>query len=162
MRFAVAATLVCGLGAGCADSPPENRTATVVEVVDGDTIDVAIGARVERVRLIGVDTPETRKPDAPIECFGPEATAFTSRLLPIGATVRIERDVVARDDYGRLLGYVHRIDDDGSETFVNLELVARGFAQPLVIEPNSTFAPVFADAARAAERVDLGLWAACA
>ena len=82
--------------------------ATVTDVVDGDTIDVAIGGRDERVRLIGIDTPETKKPDSPIECFGPEASAFTSDLLPAGTEVRIERDIVGRDDYGRLLGYVHR------------------------------------------------------
>jgi micrococcal nuclease len=130
-------------------------------IFDGDTIDVEIGGRTERIRLIGVDTPETRRPDTPIQCFGPEATAFVSALLPIGTTVRIERDVVGRDDYGRLLGYVHRIHADGAETFVNLELVARGFAQPLSIEPNSSFAAAFAAAARDAERNDLGLWSAC-
>lgn len=132
--------------------------ATVTHVVDGDTIDVEIGGRDERVRLIGVDTPETKKPDTPVECFGPEATAFTTELLAVGTTVRIERDVVGRDDYGRLLGYVHRVSD---ELFVNLELVARGYAQPLSIPPNATFARDFAAAATAAERADVGLWAAC-
>jgi micrococcal nuclease len=133
----------------------------VVEIIDGDTIDVAIGGRRERIRLIGIDTPETRKPDAPVECYGPEASAFTARLLPVGATVRVERDVVGRDDYGRLLGYVHRIDADGTETFVNLEIVAEGYAQPLTIEPNSAFATAFAAAAREAERHELGMWRAC-
>lgn len=165
MRFAVLAVLVCGLGGavGCAGGPPADARgiATVVEIIDGDTIDVAIGGRTERIRLIGIDTPETRRPDTPIECFGPEASAFTAALLPIGAVVRIERDVVGRDDYGRLLGYVHRIDADGAETFVNLEIVARGFAQPLTIEPNSSFAAAFAAAAHDAERNDLGLWSAC-
>jgi micrococcal nuclease len=114
------------------------------------------------VRLIGIDTPETKKPNSPIECYGPEASAFTAALLPVGADVRIERDIVGRDDYGRLLGYVHLLDVDGfPTTFVNLEIVAQGFARPLTIEPNSTFARDFADAARRAERSDLGLWAAC-
>ena len=132
--------------------------ATVTDVVDGDTIDVAIGGRDERVRLIGIDTPETKKPDSPIECFGPEASAFTSDLLPAGTEVRIERDVVGRDDYGRLLGYVHRTSDG---LFVNLAIVAEGFAQPLTIEPNSTFAGAFATAAGEAERADRGMWADC-
>jgi len=125
---------------------------------------VEIGGREERVRLIGIDTPETKKPNTPIQCWGPEASAFTASLLPVGTQVRIERDLVGRDDYGRLLGYVHLIDGTGTSTtgtFVNLEIVEQGFARPLTIEPNSTFARDFADAARRAERADLGLWAAC-
>ncbi len=149
-----------GLLAACTSPQrPTDGLATVTHVVDGDTIDVRIAGRDERVRLIGIDTPETKKPNTPIQCYGPEASAFTSELLPLGTDVRIERDVVGRDDYGRLLGYVHRVDDD---LFVNLEIVARGFARPLTIEPNSTFAVTFADAARTAERNDIGMWAACA
>ncbi len=129
----------------------------VVEVVDGDTVDVRIGGRTERVRLIGIDTPETKRPDTPVECFGPEATTFTRSLLPAGTEVRIERDTVGRDHFGRLLGYLHLADG----TFVNHEIVRRGYATPLSIEPNSVFARLFADAARAAEADDLGLWAAC-
>jgi micrococcal nuclease len=165
MRVAVVAVSMCWLGVatGCADGPSADARgiATVVEIIDGDTIDVAIDGRQERIRLIGIDTPETRKPDAPIECYGPEASAFTARLLPVGATVRVERDVVGRDDYGRLLGYVHRVDADGAETFVNLEIVAEGYAQPLTIEPNSAFATAFAAAAREAERQELGMWGTC-
>jgi micrococcal nuclease len=70
--------------------------AVVVEVIDGDTIDVEIDGTVERVRLIGIDTPETKRPNFPVECFGPEATEFTESLLPIGTPVRVERDVVGR------------------------------------------------------------------
>lgn len=150
--------------AGCTtrDAPASgDGSATVTHVVDGDTIDVVIGGREERVRLIGIDTPETKKPNTPIQCYGPEASAFTTALLPLGSTVRIERDVVGRDDYGRLLGYVHLLDDDGTDTFVNLVIVEQGYARPLTIEPNSTFASAFASAARAAERNDLGLWGSC-
>ena len=131
-------------------------------MVDGDTIDVEIGGRTERVRLIGIDTPETKQPDSPVECYGPEASAFTAGLLPVGTEVLVERDVVGRDDYGRLLGYVHLVDTAGDATmFVNLEIVEQGYAGPLTIEPNSTFAREFAAAARRAERADLGMWAAC-
>lgn len=168
MRFTAVTVWVCALGtAGCTGSTeaPTDGFATVIQVVDGDTIDVEIGGRTERVRLIGIDTPETRRPDTPIECYGPEASAFTSSLLAAGTEVRIERDVVGRDDYGRLLGYVHLLDNgsegDGDDVFVNMEIVERGFARPLTIEPNSTFAREFAAAARRAERSDLGLWAAC-
>jgi micrococcal nuclease len=149
---------------GCTggSSAPADGRATVTGVVDGDTIDVEIAGRTERVRLIGIDTPETKKPDSPVECYGPEASAFTASLLPIGTEVLIERDIVGRDDYGRLLGYVHLVDADGrTTTFVNLEIVEQGYAGPLTIEPNSTFARDFAAAARRAERADLGMWAAC-
>ena len=165
MRFAAVLTCVLALGTpGCAGGAATSGDgrATVTSVIDGDTIDVDIGGRTERVRLIGIDTPETKKPNSPIECYGPEASAFTASLLPVGTAVRIERDVVGRDDYGRLLGYVHLVDADGAPTtFVNLEIVERGYATPLTIEPNSTFARDVAAAARRAERADLGLWAAC-
>ncbi len=162
----VAALLAVGAAAAAAactgDGADFDGIATVLEVVDGDTVDVEIGGRTERVRLIGIDTPETEKPNTPVECWGPEASAFTTSLLAVGAEVRIERDLVGRDDYGRLLGYVHVVDEtDTAGTFVNLEIVERGFARPLTIEPNSTYARDFADAARRAERADLGLWAAC-
>jgi micrococcal nuclease len=160
MVVALATAACTGTGSRDADQPP--GTATVLRVVDGDTIDVRIGGREERVRLIGIDTPETKQPDRPVECFGPEATAFTESLLPEGTTVRIERDVVGRDDFGRLLGYVYLVDGpDRSATFVNDEIIATGHATPLSITPNTTFASTFAASARAAETADLGLWAAC-
>ena len=166
MRFAVATVVVCAVTAACTGGaqPSSDGIATVVYVVDGDTIDVEIGGRTERVRLIGIDTPETKKPNSPVECWGPEAAAFTEALLPQGAMVRIERDIVGRDDYGRLLGYVHLVDENHTEVsarFVNLEIVERGFARPLTIEPNSTFARDFTAAARRAEQADLGMWHAC-
>lgn len=132
--------------------------ATVEYVVDGDTIDAIIDGREERIRLIGIDTPETKRRDFPIECFGPEATAFTESLLPVGTPIRIERDTVNRDDFGRLLGYVYRADDG---VFVNYESIRQGFATPLTIEPNDVHAPLFVEAARAAEADDVGLWSAC-
>jgi micrococcal nuclease len=132
--------------------------AVVEFVIDGDTVDLIVEGVEERARLIGIDTPETKKPDTPVECFGPEATAHTESLLPKGTAVHIERDVVARDDFGRLLVYVYRADDG---LFVNLDLVAKGYAQPLTIPPNVTFADAFVDAARAAERSDAGLWGGC-
>ncbi len=126
--------------------------------MDGDTIDVVVGGREERVRLIGIDTPEVHVEDGPPECHGPEASAFTAALLPPGTEVRLERDVVGRDDYGRLLAYVWRAADD---VFANVEIVRQGFARPLTIRPNDTFAATFVAAATAAESDGLGLWGAC-
>ena len=132
--------------------------ATVDRVVDGDTVDMIIDGTEERVRLIGIDTPETKKADTPVECFGPEATAFTQSLLPEGTPVYLERDVEARDIYGRLLAYAYVVE---SGAFVNLEIVRGGYAQTLTIPPNVAHTSEFVDAARAAERDNVGLWAAC-
>jgi len=130
----------------------------VIEVIDGDTVDVQIGGNKERVRLIGVDTPETKNPNSPVECYGAEATANAEGLLPVGTPIRLERDTIARDDYGRLLGYLYRTDD---ALFINYEILRKGFAQPLTIEPNSVHASTFREAARMAESENLGLWASC-
>lgn len=141
-----------------AATEPFEPNAVVDFVIDGDTIDALIEGREERIRLIGIDTPETR-PDQPIECYGPEATNFLEELLPVGTPIRIERDVVGRDDFGRVLGYVYRVSDG---IFVNYEIVRQGFAQPLTIPPNVTHEDLFVDASRAAEADDTGLWSACA
>ncbi len=137
---------------------PAQPNAVVEYVVDGDTLDVVIDGKKERVRLIGIDTPETKKKDTPIECFGPEASDHLRELLPVGTAVRLERDVVGRDDYGRLLAYAYRSSDG---LFVNMEIVANGFAQPLTIPPNVNFSEQFVAAARTAERSNAGLWASC-
>lgn len=161
--------ILCGLSflAGCdlrATGAAANGDAVVARIVDGDTIDVTIGGRQERVRFIGINTPEIAHPafgDRPpndAECYGDEAQVYTSELLAVGSEVRLARDVVARDDYGRLLAYVYRASDGA---FVNYEIVRHGFAQPLTIAPNTTFADQFVSAARSAERDDVGLWAAC-
>ncbi len=131
--------------------------ATLVKVVDGDTIDVTVDGTEERVRLIGIDTPETKKPDTPVECFGPEASAFTTSLLPEGTPLNLERDVEARDKYGRLLAYAYLTDG----TFVNLEIIRRGYAHVLTIPPNVAHADEFVQAARAAHAANAGLWGGC-
>ena len=134
------------------------RNATMLRVVDGDTIDVTIDGHRERVRLIGIDTPETKKPNTPVQCYGPEATAFTKSLLPVDAALHLERDVVARDDFRRMLAYVYLATDG---TFVNMSIVRHGFAHPLTIAPNSAHADEFVEAARVAEADNIGLWAKC-
>jgi endonuclease YncB( thermonuclease family) len=154
----------CSTGSSAVREMPAGADAVVTAIVDGDTIDVDVGDREERVRLIGIDTPEIAHPafgDRPpndAECFGDEAQRYTGELLAVGSGVRLERDVVARDDYGRLLAYVYRASDGA---FVNYEIIRHGFAQPLTIAPNTTFADLFVAAARSAEHDDVGLWAAC-
>lgn len=156
------AVLVAACGSDAAATPSGSvafaANATVERVVDGDTIVVKIDGRRDRVRLIGIDTPETKKENTPVQCFGPEATAYTTELLPEGTPIHLERDKVARDDYDRLLAYVYVA---GNRTFVNLEVVRHGFARPLTIRPNVAHSDEFVEAARAAERDNIGLWARC-
>ena len=102
---------------------PAGATAYVIAGVDGDTIEARFGGRAEDVRLIGVDTPETVKPDTPVQCFGPRASAFDHRLVEgraCGSCFGVER----RDIYGRLLAYVYL-----GRRFVNATLVP-GAASP--------------------------------
>lgn len=136
--------------------PPD--VGVIVDHVDGDTADIAINDTVERVRFIGIDTPESYRADGPPDCYGREAAQRTRELLPIGTEVRLANDVVGRDDYGRLLAYVYRRSD---ELFVNHALLAEGYARPLSIRPNTTYAASFVAATTAAERAGLGLWSAC-
>jgi len=129
----------------------------VVEVVDGDTIGVLVAGRREKVRYIGVDTPETKHPTKGQQCYGPAASAFNERLVG-GQLVRLERDAEERDRYGRLLAYVYR-ERDG--LFVNAELARLGYAQPLTIAPDVRHAKRFVALARSAQRGGRGLWGAC-
>ena len=164
---AVVVLAACRGGGGAAVPPGTgvlDANAAVVHVVDGDTIDVTVGGARERVRLTGVDTPEVAHPGTPerpgnaAECFADAASAFVAALIPVGTPLRLERDVVSRDDYGRLLAYVYRADDG---VFVNYELVRQGYARPLSIAPNVTHRDRFVDAARLADDADAGLWGAC-
>ncbi len=127
-------------------------------IVDGDTIDVMVNGSIERVRLIGIDTPEIAHGSEPADCGGEEATRFLARNLPIGTPVVISRDVVARDHYGRLLGYITRATDEVS---VNLLLAAAGYARPLSITPNVKLASEIADAYSIARRERVGIWGSC-
>ncbi len=158
---AVAAVVLGVVGlVACGAAPPAAApgVAVVVEVVDGDTITVRVGGREERVRLLGIDTPETVAPDSPVECFGPEASARTHELLAPGTEVRLERDIEARDRFDRLLAHVVRLED---ELFVNEVLAAEGFAEALVIEPNVAHRDRIAAAVTAARAEGRGRWGAC-
>ena len=140
---------------------PVEANAVVEHVVDGDTIDVRLqssSGRRERVRLIGIDTPESKKPNTPVECFALEASAGTARLLPVGTPVRLDQDVEARDRYGRLLAYVHRASDG---LFVNLELARAGYASVLTYPPNVAHVDDFVSAVAAARAARVGLWGRC-
>jgi micrococcal nuclease len=140
---------------GGRDEGPASTAAFVARVVDGDTIEARIGGRLEDVRYIGVDTPETVKPDTPVQCFGPRASAFNHGLVE-RRRVRLVFGVERRDIYGRLLAYVYL-----GGNFVNAMLVRRGLARSLTIPPNNRFAPLFRRLELRAARAGRGLWGKC-
>jgi micrococcal nuclease len=155
---AVAAALLGSVAGGwwLGGAAPAVVPATVVHVVDGDTIVVAFrDGRTGTVRVLGVDTPETVDPRKPVQCFGPEASAYAKAHLA-GVSVRLEFDVERHDRYGRLLAYVlvggDRYEDD---------LLRRGLARLLVIPPNGAHARVMLAEELEARRARRGLWGAC-
>lgn len=139
------------------DSSSAPGVARVTRVVDGDTIRVSLDGRDETVRYIGVDTPETKKPGTPVQCFGKRASAENERLVE-GERVRIEPGAEERDRYGRLLAYVRR-DRDG--LFVNERLLRGGFARTLTIAPNDRYAARFRVVEGRARLARTGLWGQC-
>ena len=140
------------------DAPAKALGGRVVQVTDGDTIRVALPGRVERVRYIGIDTPESVRPETPVQCYAHRAAAENARLVA-GRRVRLVLDVETRDRFGRLLAYVYRAGDG---VFINETLVRGGFARTLTIPPNVRHAGRFAALARQARRAGRGLWRACA
>jgi micrococcal nuclease len=154
---ALAAASLGGWRLGMARSVtgPGGPLARVTAVIDGDTLDVSLAGRPERVRLLGVDTPETVDPHESIGCFGPEAAAFTAARLT-GRTVRLRFDRQLRDRYGRLLAYV---EIDGRR--FNDELLTGGYARLLVIPPNGRHGRGMLDDELAARGAQRGLWGTC-
>jgi micrococcal nuclease len=124
------------------------RSDQIDRVTDGDTV---VLAALGRARLIGVDTPEVF---GGAECYGREASSFTKQLLPPGTSVRYRLGVEKRDRYGRALVYLYK-----GSTFVNAELVRKGYAVPLTIAPNVRYADRFLRLSRGARASERGLWA---
>ena len=145
--------------------PPGHETATVTKVIDGDTLEVVVTARVEgpgaggarpgqryHVRLLGIDTPETVKPGEPVECFGREASA-AARVLLEGEEVRLVDDVENEDSYDRLLRYVY-LDHE----MANARLVVNGYASVYTHPPNVRHADLLVALQAAARAHERGLW----
>jgi micrococcal nuclease len=123
----------------------------VAYVIDGDTIELGSG---ERVRLLGIDTPELD------ECYYQEATDFARDLMN-GQSVRLETDVTDRDKYDRLLRHVFVVYDSEEEVHVNYELIENGYAEILPIPPDRAYRAEFRQAERLAEETELGRWGEC-
>lgn len=132
---------------------PEASLVPVTRVVDGDTI--WVGGE-ERVRLLGIDTPEVDWYGGEAECFGDEAGRFLRRMLA-SRRVRLELDREPTDRYGRTLAYVYL--DDGR--MVNLLLVRRGLAEVLIYPPNHRYEERLRSAEAEARGAGRGLWGAC-
>jgi micrococcal nuclease len=140
-----------------AAGPTGPTTIAVVDrVVDGDTILVRVGRNTDRVRYIGMNSPETVKPDTPVQRMGPEASAANKRLVE-GRSVVLEKDVSEQDQYGRLLRDVWT-KDGGRWTLVNVQLVLDGFAQVTTYPPDVKYVSALLAAQRVARNANAGLW----
>jgi micrococcal nuclease len=137
-------------------SQGDNRYFFVDEVIDGDTIRVTRAGEVFRVRLLGIDTPETVDPRKPVECFGLEASAHASNLL-LHQSVVLTSDPTQQDTdrYGRLIRYVHLKDG----TSVNERMIRDGFAHEYTYAAPYEQQSAFVDAQEEAKRAGRGLWA---
>ena len=147
------------------DEPGGYEEARVTRVVDGDTIEVEITGREDGpglgdsvvgyeydVRLLGIDTPESVKPDSPVECFGKEASAAAEAFLE-GQEVRLVKDVEDEDRFGRILRYVYL-----GEEMANARLVANGYASVFTYPPNVRHADLFVQLQKEARDASRGLW----
>jgi micrococcal nuclease len=130
----------------------------VVWVVDGDTIHVRIGKRLEKVRYIGVNAPEIPHDERGWKKGGEEAS-LVNRKLVFARTVRLELDVAHRDGWGRLLAYAY-VQRARTELFANAEMVRQGFAQVMTIPPNVKYQALFLKLQREARAAGRGLWGA--
>ncbi len=133
--------------------------AKVVRVIDGDTIELETG---EKVRYIGVDTPETKHPNKPVQCFGREAAQKNKELVE-GKEILLEKDISETDRYGRLLRYIYLPNPEATDEaiFVNEFLIEQGFAQVITYPPDVKYHPLLLQAQKQAQSEEKGLWGTC-
>ncbi len=142
-----------------ADPCREAFVGEVTEIVDGDTLWVHGPDGADKVRIIGVDTPEiAHDTDETDECYGPEATAFTEQSL-LGELVWLGFDGDCEDDYGRALAYV--TTGAGEQGFFERQLLRGGYAETMTFYATSTYADLFEDDEAAARSEGAGMWGAC-
>ena len=151
---AVAAVAAIAVGGAVVNAATgDATTAIVTKIVDGDTIDVDYDGKTHRVRLLNVDTPESVDPEEPVECLGPEASAWLEERLPIGIEVRLEQDQETHDGYGRELAAVFLGDD-----LVNAEIVRAGLGVPMAVGDNTRYLPPVQSAHAEARAAGRGLY----
>lgn len=134
--------------------------AEVIKVIDGDTFEARIDGQNYKIRLIGIDTPETVDPRRPVGCFGKKASAETKRLIE-GKEVILIKDVSETDKYNRLLRYVYLPIGDGNNLFINDYLIRQGYAKILTYPPDIKYNARFLEAEREARDNLRGLWGEC-
>lgn len=142
-----AALVGCGNTSGA-------ETGSVVRIIDGDTLVINTGSQDETVRLLNVDTPETKHPDKPVECLGPQATDFLRGLLPPGTEVGLDFDQEREDQYGRTLAAVWTED----RTLVNAAIAKQGLGVAVLFEPNDKYYEPVQQAQAEAQKQERGLY----
>lgn len=152
LGLALGALLAGSLLTACDDGSGEG---TVVRVVDGDTLVAVVAGEETTIRLLNIDTPETKHPDLPVQCLGPEATDFLAERLPAGTEIELEYDEERLDRYDRTLAGVYE-----SGSLVNAEIAVEGLGVPVYFEPNDRFLPEVEEAAATAQSEGLGLFSA--
>lgn len=151
--LAVGAVAAVGITGAVAAFGDDDSRGEVVRVIDGDTLVARIDGDDVRVRLLNVDTPETKDPDEPVQCLGPEASAFLEKRLPVGTEIDLEYDEERTDRYDRILAAVFE-----SGSLVNAEIAAEGLGLPVLFEPNDRFLDQVTRASQKAEREQKGLF----
>lgn len=141
------------------------ETAKVISITDGDTIVVDINGKTEKLRFIGIDTPETHHPNKPVQHFGKEASDYTTKQLT-NKTIYLQKDVSERDKYGRLLRYVWLVKPSTNEpskeeviaNCFNAELVKNGYAHAYTYPPDVKYNEIFKELETKAREKHIGLW----
>lgn len=151
------AALCAALALAGAPATAQNETAVVTRIVDGDTVEATVGGVPTTIRYIGVDTPESKKPNTPVQCYALEATEVNKALVQ-GQTVLLERDRTNIDRFGRMLRYVYLADG----RMVNEELIKLGAGFAKRYKPDTKHAVKLETAQRTAQSTRAGLWGACA
>jgi micrococcal nuclease len=164
LLYLVGLTSICHTAAA---TPAARTSATVLYVTDGDTIKVKIAGRKESVRLIGIDSPESKLNDRAykqayrssmdvetIVQIGQQSKKYLSKLIPVGSVVTLEQDIEPRDRYGRILAYVYLPDG----AMANEQMLEMGYASLLTIPPNVKYNTRFTNAAKRGREANRGLW----
>ncbi|TDF87929.1 thermonuclease [Paenibacillus piri] len=152
MLILAAAIAMTGCQSKSAATAAGRESVKVERVVDGDTLEIKLNGKKEKVRLIGIDTPETKKPNTPVMFYGKEASDYTKKRLE-NKTVELEWDVERRDKYARLLAYVWIGDE-----LYNRTLVKEGYARIATFPPNVKYVELFKKDQEEARKKEKGLW----
>ncbi len=159
LAAAIATLLSVGIVAtGCTSAPAptagkNDSRATVVRIVDGDTIVAEVSGTETTIRLLNIDTPETKDPNEPVQCLGPEATEYMKSLLAPGDMIDLEYDVQRLDPYGRTLAGVYKDD-----SLVNADIAAAGLGVAVLYQPNERFYAEVKAAEQDAQNAEQGLF----